>query len=72
MPPIRSQDLGTMMSVDQAGERISASRRTVYRLMAEGELEYTQVGTRRRITERSVLDYLNRNASPAARNHKAK
>ena len=40
--------------------------------MAEGELESTEVGTRRRITERSVLDYLNRNASPAARNHKAK
>lgn len=46
------------LTVDAAAAKLKISRRTVYRLIADGALVPVRVGNRRAVTEKSVLDYM--------------
>ncbi len=55
-----------MMSVDQAVSALSLGRRTVCRLIAEGDIASTKVGTRRLIYVDSVREFLERGRNDRA------
>jgi excisionase family DNA binding protein len=47
-------------TVDEAVEAVGLSRATLYRAMAEGDLSYSQVGTRRRFLPEHLQSFLKR------------
>jgi excisionase family DNA binding protein len=56
-------DLDTLRTYEEVGERLSVSARTVARLVSTGELGVVRIGAGRghpRVPEREIVDYLNR------------
>ena len=65
MPPtMRTEDVLSLMSIDEAAKVLGVSRRTLWTLSKDGKVETVMLGSRRRFTERALLDYLNRNVHP--------
>lgn len=56
-----------LLTVPQAGAALGISRRTVYRLIAEGELPVVMVRTRIRIAQEAIGAYVRSNTQPAYR-----
>lgn len=48
----------SVLTLDQVAERLQCSRRTVYRIVAEGQLRPIRVGGHQRVTERELMAYL--------------
>lgn len=66
--PITESDLGELLSVTQAAAFYGVSRSTLYRMIADRELDVVRVGHGRgrlRITKRSLLDHMNRHVTKA-------
>lgn len=56
-----------LLTIGEMAERMQVSKRTVYRIIARGELEVVYAGARMRVLEWSFRAYLARNdAAPAA------
>lgn len=56
-----TNDDARVWRVDEAARHLRVSQRTIYRLLAAGELVRVPLGTRTaRVLQRSVLDYVNR------------
>jgi excisionase family DNA binding protein len=67
MTPMRPEDVENLRTMDEAARYLGVSRRTLWTLAKNGQVETVMVGARRRFTERALLDYLNRNVHPAKR-----
>jgi excisionase family DNA binding protein len=52
-----SRDL-TCLTLEQAAELLAISRRTLDRLIKQGEIRYVRVGRHRRIRRADLADYL--------------
>ena len=52
-----------LLRVDQLAEKIGVSKRTAYRLVAEGHFRACKIGGSLRVTERSVIEYIERQLS---------
>ena len=53
-----------LLRPDEAAAALRVSRRTVYRLIADGFLHAVRVGTQLRITREALLDYLDPSRQP--------
>lgn len=63
MPKVSAPDPGPppVATIKETMETLRVSRSTVVRLVRDGDLEATYVGTRPRILTASILAYLERN-----------
>lgn len=50
--------MSPLLTIEDVAARLQVSRRTVYRLIAEGRLRPIHVGRRTRFTEREVEAYI--------------
>ena len=50
-----------LLTIDEAGDRLSLSRPSVYRLMENGELPFVRIGRSRRIALSAVAALVTRN-----------
>jgi len=51
-----------LVTITEAGRILASSRSTVYRLVRQGDLEVVRIGTRPRVTLRSIAAYVDRQA----------
>lgn len=51
-------DVGELLTLDEAKERLRVSRRTVERLIAAGQIRPTRIGRRTLVTERELEAYV--------------
>lgn len=66
--PITEHDLDDLLTVDEAADLLQLSRATIYRMIADRELDVVRIGSGRgrvRITRRALLDHLNRRVTRA-------
>jgi excisionase family DNA binding protein len=66
--PITEHDLDDLLTVDEAADLLQLSRATIYRMIADRELDVVRIGSgrgRARITRRALLDHLNRRVTRA-------
>lgn len=47
-----------LLTVAEAADELRASRATIYRLFAAGELAWVQIGARRRVTATEIARFL--------------
>ncbi len=50
--------MAELLTINEVADRLKCSRDTVHRLINRGELPTTRVGTRPRISEDALADYL--------------
>lgn len=48
-----------VLTIEEVAEALRLSRRSVMRLLANGEIEYRKIGRIYRISKSALLDYLN-------------
>lgn len=64
--PVTSEDLDGMMTIPEVAERLHVAEITVKRMVRDDEIEFLRIGSGRGrifITQRALLDYLNRSKS---------
>ena len=54
----RIQDYPDILTVEEVGEMLGVSTKTVYKLLREGRIENKRVGRAFRITKANVMNYL--------------
>ena len=59
-PPQPPPDAPLLVTLDVAGEMLSVSIRTVYRLIASGDIQSMHIGASHRVVVASIYSYLAR------------
>lgn len=70
---ITEKDLAELLTLDQAAEFYQCSRSTIERMIANHEIEVVRLGSGRgrpRIRKRALLDHMNRNVTPVAKDRR--
>jgi excisionase family DNA binding protein len=72
MPKLELADIATAYTLTEAAKAASVSVSTMKRLIARGQIDVYRTSPRGRIyiPHRAVVDYLNRQFTPATRNRK--
>lgn len=59
-------DEDALLTIAEVADRMRCSRRTVYRIIGRGELRTLRVGSRLRVVEIELRDYLTRGTAATA------
>jgi excisionase family DNA binding protein len=59
-------ELPRLLTVEEVGEVLRISRSQAYALMAAGDLDFVQVGARRRVTLDALVEFIGREREAAA------